>query len=100
LPAAQVEVRRLRPNLVVRTSEPFAEEAWLDQPVRIGTAEAVFDVILPRCVMVGMAQPGLARSNAVLKRIAARTDNPLGMAVGGQVTRPGTITVGDLVRPG
>jgi uncharacterized protein len=100
LPAVQVEVRRLRPNLVVRTSEPFEEEAWLGQLVRIGTAEAVFEVILPRCVMVGMAQPGLARSNAVLKRIAARTDNPLGMAVGGQVTRPGTITVGDLVRPG
>jgi uncharacterized protein len=100
LPAVQVEVRRLRPNLVVRTSEPFEEEAWLGQLVRIGTAEAVFEVILPRCVMVGMAQPGLARSNAVLNRIAARTDNPLGMAVGGQVTRPGTITVGDLVRPG
>jgi uncharacterized protein len=100
LPAVQVEVRRLRPNLVVRTSEPFEEEAWLGQPVQIGTAEAAFEVVLPRCVMVGMAQPGLARSNAVLKRIAARTDNPLGMAIGGQVTRPGTITVGDPVLPG
>jgi uncharacterized protein len=100
LPSVQVEARRLRPNLVVRTSEPFEEEAWLDQPVQIGTTEAVLEVILPRCVMVGMAQPGLARSNAVLKRIAARTDNPLGMAIGGQLTRPGTITVGDPVRPG
>jgi uncharacterized protein len=100
LPAVQVEARRLRPNLVVRTSEPFEEEAWLGQPVQIGTAEAAFEVVLPRCVMVGMAQPGLARSNAVLKRIAARTDNPLGMAIGGQVTRPGTITVGDPVLPG
>jgi uncharacterized protein len=100
LPAVQVEARRLRPNLVVRTSEPFEEEAWLDRPVQIGTAEALFEVTLPRCVMVGMAQPGLARSNAVLKRIAARTDNPLGMAIGGPVTRPGTITVGDPVRPG
>lgn len=100
LPSVQVEARRLRPNLVVRTSEPFEEEAWLGQPVQIGTAEAAFEVILPRCVMVGMAQPGLARSNAVLKRIAARTDNPLGMAIGGQVTKPGTISVGDPVRPG
>ncbi len=100
LPSVQIEARRLRPNLVVRTSQPFEEEAWLDQPVKIGTAEAVFEVVVPRCVMVGMAQPGLARSNAVLKRIAARTDNPLGMAIGGQVTRPGTITVGDPVRPG
>jgi MOSC domain-containing protein len=100
LPSVQVEARRLRPNLVVRTSEPFEEEAWLDQPVQIGTTEAVFEVILPRCVMVGMAQQGLARSNGVLKRIAARTDNPLGMAIGGQVTRPGVISVGDPVRPG
>jgi uncharacterized protein len=100
LPSVQVEARRLRPNLVVRTSEPFEEEAWLEQPVQIGTLEAMFEVILPRCVMVGMAQPGLARSNAVLKRISARTDNPLGMAIGGQVTKPGTIRVGDLVRPG
>jgi uncharacterized protein len=100
LPSVQVEARRLRPNLVVRTSEPFEEEAWLGQPVQIGTAEAVFEVILPRCVMVGMAQPGLARSNTVLQRIAARTDNPLGMAIGGQVKKPGTISVGDPVRPG
>jgi uncharacterized protein len=99
LPAVQVEARRLRPNVVVRTSEPFDEESWLDRPVQIGTAEAVFQFVLPRCVMVGMAQPGLARSNAVLKRIAARTDNPLGMAIGGLVTMPGTIAVGDPVLP-
>lgn len=99
LPSVQVEARRLRPNLVVRTTEPFEEEAWLEQPVQIGTVQTVFEVILPRCVMVGMAQPGLARSNAVLRRIAARTDNPLGMAIGGQVTKVGTISVGDTVRP-
>ena len=99
LPGVNVEARRLRPNVVVRTSEPFEEESWLDKPVQIGTAETAFDVILPRCVMVGMAQPGLARSNVVLKRIAARKDNPLGMAIGGIVTTPGTISVGDPVRP-
>jgi uncharacterized protein len=99
LPSVQVEARRLRPNLVVRTSVPFEEESWLEQRVQVGAAEATFEVILPRCVMVGMAQPGLARSNAVLKRIGARTDSPLGMAIGGQVTKPGTISVGDLVRP-
>jgi uncharacterized protein YcbX len=100
VPTAPVEARRLRPNLVVRTREPFEEESWLAQPVQIGSLEAVFEFILPRCVMVGMAQPGLARSNSVLKRIAARTDNPLGMAIGGQVTKPGTISIGDQVRPG
>lgn len=100
LPGVQVDARRLRPNLVVRTCEPFEEEAWLGQPVKIGGTEAAFDVILPRCVMVGMAQSELARSNAVLKRIAARPDNPLGMAIGGRVTMSGSISVGDPVRPG
>lgn len=100
VPSVQVEARRLRPNVVVRTSEPFEEEVWLGRPLQLGTAEAVFEMILPRCVMVGMAQPGLARSNGVLKRIATRTDIPLGMAIGGQVTKPGTISVGDRVRFG
>lgn len=100
LPGVQIESRRLRPNLVVRTSAAFEEEAWLDRPVQIGGAEVVFELVLPRCVMVGMAQPGLVRSAAVLKRIGARTDNPLGLAIGGQVTTPGTISVGDLVHPG
>jgi uncharacterized protein len=100
VPDVRISARRLRPNLVVRTSEPFEEEAWLDAPVRIGAAEAVFELVLPRCVMVGMAQPGLPESGAVLKRIGARTDNPLGLAIGGEVTRPGRVTLGDLVRPG
>jgi hypothetical protein len=44
--------------------EPAPDQ--LDQPVQIGTTEAVFE--------------------------------PLGMAIGGQLTRSGTITVGDPVR--
>jgi uncharacterized protein YcbX len=97
--AAQVEVvvdaRRLRPNLVVRTMEPFAEEAWIGRPVRIGSAEAIFDRVFTRCVMVGMAQPGLGESADVLKRIGDRQDNPVCMAIGGQICDPGTVRVGD-----
>lgn len=97
--AAQVEVavdaRRLRPNLVVRTAEPFAEEAWIGRPVRIGSAEAIFDRVFMRCVMVGMAQPGLGESSDVLKRIGDRQDNPVCMAIGGQIRDPGKVRVGD-----
>jgi uncharacterized protein len=99
VPTVEIDARRLRPNVVVRTSEPFEEESWLGRPVRVGTAEAVFELVLPRCVMVGMAQPGLAESGAVLKRIGARMDNPVCMSIGGELTRPGTISVGDPVRP-
>jgi uncharacterized protein YcbX len=89
-----IDARRLRPNIVVRTEEPFAEEAWVDRRVRIGSVEVVFDRVFMRCVMVCMAQPGLGESGDVLKRIA---DRGLCMAVGGHVCQPGTVRLGDEV---
>jgi uncharacterized protein YcbX len=98
-----IDARRLRPNLVVRTAEPFIEESWLGHPVQIGAGQdavhAVFDRVLVRCVMVGMRQPGLAASGAVLKRIAQREVNPLRLAIGGLITRPGTVRVGAPIQP-
>lgn len=100
-PDALVEARRLRPNVVVRTGEPFAEESWLGRAVRLGDgsdgAQVVFDRVLQRCVMVGMAQPGLTASGTILKRIAQRETNSLCLAIGGRVTSGGTIRVGDPV---
>ena len=90
-----VDARRLRPNIVVRTEEPFAEEAWVDRTVRIGSIEAIFDRVFMRCVMVGMAQPDLAESGAVLKTIADR--RAVCMAIGGHVSQPGTVRLGDEV---
>jgi uncharacterized protein len=88
-----VDARRLRPNIVVRTQEPFAEEDWVKRRVRLGSVEAIFDRVFMRCVMVGMAQPGLAESAEVLKRIADRGE--MCMAIGGHVSQPGTVRVGD-----
>jgi MOSC domain-containing protein len=87
-----VDARRLRPNIVVRTAEPFAEEAWVDRRVRIGDVEAVFDRVFMRCVMVGMSQHGLA-AGRVLKQIGKR-GMPC-MAVGGHLVQPGKIHLGD-----
>jgi MOSC domain-containing protein len=101
LPLLGVEPRRFRPNLVVRTREPFVEESWLGRVVQIGAGEdavtAVFDRVLERCVMVGMAQPGLSASGAVLRRIAQRGDRPVCLALGGHVLRTGTVRTGDPV---
>jgi uncharacterized protein YcbX len=102
VPGVAVDARRLRPNLVVRTSEPFAEEAWLGCTVTIGdgpdAVEAVFDRVFRRCVMVGMAQPGLPDSPDVLKRIGLRADRPVQLALGGMVRRAGIVRTGDPVR--
>jgi uncharacterized protein len=101
IPDALVEARRLRPNVVVRTSEPFAEESWLGREVRLGggsgAAQAVFDRVLQRCVMVGMAQPGLTQSGTILKRIAQRETNSLCLAIGGHIIAAGAIRAGDPV---
>lgn len=83
--------------MVVRTDKPFAEEEWLGQPVQIGDAEAAFDRVLVRRMMVGMAQHDLPESGDVLKHIGQREGNPLCLAIGGQVTRPGMLRVGDSV---
>jgi MOSC domain-containing protein len=101
LPDLEIEPRRFRANLVVHTEEPFIEESWLGRAVQVGSGEdavaVVFDRVLERCVMVGMAQPGLSESGAVLKRIGTRDDNALCLAIGGSVARPGTVRVGDTV---
>jgi len=56
MPAVQsgVPMERFRPNLVVRGSEPFAEDGW----ARIRVGEAIFRVVKPcaRCVMTTIDQ--------------------------------------------
>ena len=102
LPEVRIEIRRFRSNVVVRTTEPLIEESWIGRTVRFGTGDdavqAVFDRVLQRCVMVGMAQPGLSESGAVLKRLGLREDHPVCLALGGLVARTGTVRVGDLVK--
>ncbi len=101
LPEVEIEPRRFRANLVVRTGEPFIEESWLGRPVLIGAGDdavgAVFDRVLQRCVMVGMAQPGLTESGSVLNRLGQRADHPVCMALGGHITGGGMLRTGALV---
>jgi hypothetical protein len=98
LPELEIEPRRFRANLVVRTDEPFIEESWLGRPVLIGAGDdavrAVFDRVLQRCVMVGMAQPGLTESGSVLRRLGERTDRPVCLALGGHITGGGMLCAG------
>ena len=64
----------------------------------IGTGDdavgAVFDRVLQRCVIVGMAQPGLTESGSVLKRLGQRADRPVCMALGGHITGGGMLRAG------
>jgi uncharacterized protein YcbX len=101
LPYVEIDPRRFRVNLVIGTSEPFIEETWLGRDLAVGAgADAVhlrFDRVLQRCVMVGMAQPGLTESGEVLRRLGRRAAHPVCLALGGFITRPGVMRSGDLL---
>jgi uncharacterized protein len=104
LPYVPIDPRRFRVNLVIGTDEPFVEESWLGRDISLGTGEdavhAAFDRVLQRCVMVGMAQPGLSESGEVLTRLGRRPTHPVCLALGGWIARPGVIRAGDLLSVG
>ena len=100
LPGIPIDARRFRPNFVVRTAEPFEEEAWIGRTLRIGGQDGVVLAVKlshTRCLMVSTEQADLPQAPEVLKLMASRADNPLKLAVAATVTRPGTVTVGDQV---
>jgi uncharacterized protein YcbX len=102
LPGTVVDVRRFRPNLVVRTEEPFIEEAWVGRAIRIGGADGVELAVaaaLPRCVMITSGQADLPHAPEVLKLLAMRSGDGPRLAVVAGVVRPGVIAVGDAVSP-
>ena len=101
LPGVATDARRFRPNLVVRTSEPFEEEAWLGRTVRIGSGsdavELSFTHVLERCVMTTMEQADLPPALGMLKMLGQRADQPLRLALAGAAVRTGIVREGDPV---
>jgi uncharacterized protein len=95
---AAVDVRRLRPNLVIATGQPagFAEDAWVGLTVRIGQSALVeFTHRTERCVMVNNAQDELQQSSQVLRAVAE--GNGLSLGTYAAVIRAGTVQVGDAI---
>lgn len=97
---ARVDLRRLRPNLVVHTERRgFDEEDWQGREVSIGATVALrVREPMVRCAMVNLAQVGLAADPRLLSTIAKANDTLLGLVV--DVVRGGPVRVGDAVRIG
>src|SRR3954451_233685 len=87
--------RRLRPNLVVDSDEPFVEETWTDT-VEVGSVLLTPVERIERCRMADIAQEDLPREGRWLKALTAPREMSLGVYL--DVTRPGTVAVGDEVR--
>lgn len=96
-PEGRFEVRRFRPNLVVRSDDDgagFAEKDWVGQELRLGD-----DVVLqitdecPRCVMTTLPQGDLPKDSGILRTAARHNDVHVGVYA--EVRGPGTVRRGD-----
>ncbi len=92
------DIRRFRPNIVVRSANPvpFEEDGWVGGTVAIRDAAdaPTFAVTMRdlRCTMVNIDPDGGPATPAMMKAIVRRNDNYAGVYA--QVTRTGRIAVG------
>nr|WP_241248440.1 MOSC domain-containing protein [Nocardioides sp. KC13] len=90
-----LEAARFRPNLVVETDEPYAEDTWLGREVRVGGATLRIGVPIPRCAVIDLHPETGERDVRVLKTLA--THRPLNRAgepafgVFAEVVTPGVV---------
>ena len=87
--------RRIRPNLVVRTTEPFVEEGWGGATIRVGGVGLTVVERIERCRMVDIAQEGLAEQPGWLKALGRDRDLCLGIYA--DVATTGRLALGDRV---
>jgi hypothetical protein len=100
-PQGRFDVRRFRPNIVVRTQAAapgFVEETWLDRILAIGD-NLRLRIRIPsiRCVMPTLPQDDLPGDPGILKTIVEH--NRTNVGVFATVAREGTVRRGDPIRP-
>ena len=86
--------RRIRPNLVVETEQPFVEETWAGV-VAVGDVRLTPVERIERCRMIDIAQEGLPQDGRWLKALTAAREMSLGVYL--DVVQPGTLQVGDVL---
>ena len=89
------DVRRLRTNLVVETTEPFIEERWTGRQIRVGGVELAVIERTERCRMIDIAQDGLAPEPGWLKALGRERELCLGVYA--EVRSTGRVGLGDRV---
>lgn len=87
--------RRLRVNVVFESDEPFIEDSWVGQSVRIGATVLTVAQRIQRCRTIDVAQDGAAAEHRWLAPLGEQRD--LRVAIYADVANPGRIAVGDAV---
>jgi hypothetical protein len=106
-PKGQFDVRRFRPNLVIRTQgEPFIENSWAGRMLAIGNHVVLrASIPCPRCVNTTLPQGDLSHDTGILRTIAQHNMRDLGdfgklpcAGVYADVVQSGSVRCGDTVR--
>ena len=90
-----LDAARFRPNLLVETDDPYAEETWLGREIRVGEATLRIGVPIPRCTVIDVHPETGERDVRLLKTLASH--RPLNRAgepafgVFAEVVTPGTV---------
>jgi len=101
LAGRSLDVRRFRPNVVVRLlrSAPFEEDKWLGGVLSFGESEDAPAIAVTmrdeRCSMVNLDPDSARPAPEVMKAIVRRNQNYAGIY--GAVTRTGRLAVGETV---
>ena len=99
-PQGRFEVRRFRPNIVVKTAngeEDFVEDTWVGRTLAIGNAVRLsITGPCPRCVMTTLAQGDLPKDPGILR--AAAQHNRANVGVYATVVQGGRVRRGDSVK--
>jgi hypothetical protein len=101
LSGTSADVRRFRPNIVVRSARavPFEEDQWLGGVLRFGEADDAPAVTVTmrdlRCAMVNFDPDGGSPAPEVMKAVVRANQNYAG--VYGTVTRIGRLAVGQTI---
>ena len=101
LAGASADVRRFRPNIVVRSLRgvPFEEDEWVGGTLVFGEAEDAPAVAVTmrdlRCVMLNLDPDGGSPSPGMLKAVVRANQNNAGIY--GTVTRSGQMAVGQTI---
>jgi hypothetical protein len=96
------DVRRFRPNVVVRSLRPvaFQEDEWVGGELRFGDADDAPAITVtlrdPRCSMVNLDPDSACPAPEVLKAVVRANQNHAGIY--GAVTRVGRLAVGQVIR--
>lgn len=99
---ADAEVRRFRPNIVLRVTERgFVENTWDRCAIQIGDAELRTTIATPRCIVPTLAQHGVPADKRPLQTLARENRIQVGsgkwacLGAYAEVTSPATIKIGD-----